>query len=206
MDGLDLIRNSIKEMMEELFDNCTERNGILRSMAGHLGVTDTDAIVDVLLESGFDDEAPYPVLHFMVTLAKDIADKDAGRISIALNELNHIIAVGDYPSFGAFSYYPKLHQIFLSYRLPVNPEVPEEEIINIRYYFGTLYQQLDIFADFIMFLCDTKGRSLSIDDYIDYLQSVEDIDDIEERARALSERLDRIEREMRGNTGGSNDE
>ena len=130
MDGLDLIRNSIKEMMEELFDNCTERNGILRSMAGHLGVTDTDAIVDVLLESGFDDEAPYPVLHFMVTLAKDIADKDAGRISIALNELNHIIAVGDYPSFGAFSYYPKLHQIFLSYRLPVNPEVPEEEIIN----------------------------------------------------------------------------
>ena len=197
MDGLQLIMNSIKDMMEELFDECTENKGILRSIADHLGVTDTNAIVDVVLEPGMDKKAPYPVLHFMVTMAKDIEDKDAGRIAIALNELNHIIAAGDYPSFGAFAYYPRLHQIFLSYRLPVNPEVAEDEIINIRYYFGTLYNQLDIFADFIMFLTDTGGRTIDLDDYIEYLQSVEDLDDIEARAKALSERLDKAEAEMK---------
>ena len=197
MEGLQLIMNSIRDMMEELFDECIEKNGMLRSMAEHLGVTETDAIVDVMLESGMDEEAPYPVVHFMVTLAKDIDDEDAGRISIALNELNHIIAVGDYPSFGAFCYYPRLHQIFLSYRLPVNPGAAEDEIINIRYYFGTMYQQLDIFADFIMFLCDSGGETISLDEYIDYLQSVADLDDIEERSKALSERLEKIEKEMK---------
>ena len=50
MDGLQLIMNSIKDMMEELFDECTENKGILRSIADHLGVTDTNAIVDVVLE------------------------------------------------------------------------------------------------------------------------------------------------------------
>jgi hypothetical protein len=199
MNGLDTIMDSIKEMMNELFDNCVDRNKIMRSLIEHLGVTDTDAILDVALEPGFNKDAPYPILHFLVTLAKDINDNDAGRISIALNELNHVIAVGEYPAFGAFCYYPKLHQIFLSYRIPVNPEVPEDEIINLRYYFGTLYQQLDIFADFIMFLCDTKGRTLDLDDYIDYLQSVQDLDDMEARTKALSERLDKIEAEMRGN-------
>ncbi|MCR4907890.1 MAG: hypothetical protein K5985_03600, partial [Lachnospiraceae bacterium] len=60
-----------------------------------------------------------------------------------------------------------------------------------------LYQELDIFADFIMFLCDTNGRTLDLDDYIDYLQSVEDLDDIQERAKVLSERLDDIEASSR---------
>ncbi len=178
--------------MEELFDGCeeNEKNGVLRSIADDLGVTGTDAVIDVVFEAGMNENAPYPVIHFLVTLAKDIKDEEAGRISIALNELNHIIAVGDFPAFGTFAYYPRLHQIFLSYRLPVNPAAADDEIINIRYYFGTLYQVLDIFADFIMFLCDTSGLTIDIDDYIDYLQTVQDIDDMEERAKILSERLE----------------
>ena len=116
-------------------------------------------------------------------------------LSAAVNELNNVISVGEFPAFGAFCYYPKLHQIFLNYRLPVNPAVPEEETVNIRYYIATLYQQLDVFADFIMFICDTKGRTLELDDYIDYLKSVDDIDDLQERTRALEEYLEKVESE-----------
>ncbi len=195
MEELKRIRESIIGMMEELFGECTERDGVMRSLAENLGVTGVDALVDVLMEPGLEEENPYPVVHFLVTLAKDIEDKDAGRIAIALNELNHIICVGEFPSFGTFAYYPNLHQVFLSYRMPVNPGAPEAEISNIRYYFATLYEQLDIFADFIMFLCDTKGRTIDLDDYIEYLLSVENIDDMEERSRMLSEVLEKYERE-----------
>ncbi len=193
MDGISIITDNIKEMMQELFDDCREVKGVIRSQVKNLGVTGVDAIFDVVMEYGFDPGMPYPVLHFLVTLAKDIEDSDAGRISIALNELNQVIAVGDYPGFGSFCYYPDLHQIFLNYRLPINPNVPEEETVNIRYYIATLYQQLDIFADFIMFICDTHGTTMELEDYLDYLQSVSDIDDLEARSKALSEYLERLD-------------
>ena len=195
MEGIDLILDNIKKMMEELFDECREVKGVMRSHVKDLGVTGVDALFEVVMEYGFDPQMPYPIVHFMVTLAKDIDERDGGRISVALNELNHVIAVGDYPSFGAFCYYPRLRQIFLSYRLPVNPAAAEAEVSNIRYYMATLYRQLDIFADFIMFICDTQGQTMELADYMNYLSSVEDIDDIQERTKALEEYLNRLESE-----------
>lgn len=54
-------------------------------------------------------------------------------------------------------------------------------MINIKYIFGVLCQQPDLFADFIMFLCDNEGRTLTMDRYPDYISRIRDINDIEER-------------------------
>ena len=70
-----------------------------------------------------------------------------------LNDLNTAISAGAFPSFGCFGYYAPLKQVYLSYRMPVNPDVLNEEYENIRYYLATLYEQLDLFADYIIFLC-----------------------------------------------------
>ncbi|HAG68682.1 MAG TPA: hypothetical protein DCL38_01760 [Lachnospiraceae bacterium] len=189
MNGVQLILNEIKSMMEDFFETCSEQNGVLRSIAEHLGVTDVSAIVDVAMEMIGDEEAPYPVLHFLITLAKDVPGDCVKEIKEALHDLNLAIAVGEYPSFGSFCYTPELDQIFLSYRMPVNTAAAENELINIRYYFGMLYEQMDLFADFIMFLCDNNGQLPKLKDYLDYLDEVTDLNDLETRALLLKEKL-----------------
>ncbi|MBQ7583716.1 MAG: hypothetical protein IJT24_03820 [Lachnospiraceae bacterium] len=193
MDGLKHIMDGTKELMNELFDGVRENGGALRSMAEHLGVTDVCAIVETVLEGGLNEEMPYPVLHFHITLAQNVPDAAADNICVSLNELNNVTGVGEYPCFGSFAYYPRLNQIYLTYRLPVNPEAPEDELVNIRYYFGVLYEQLDLFADFIMLLCDSGGNILSLEEYVDYLAEIQDMNDIEERVRLLEKRMKEAE-------------
>ena len=62
-------------------------------------------------------------------------------------------------------------------------------MVNIKYYFGVLYEQLDLLADYIMFLCDNEGRMVPMEEYVDYLSQIQDLNDMEERVAALEERL-----------------
>lgn len=185
MDGMKRIMDGVKEMMGELFSPPTEKNGVYRSFAEHIGVTDITAIVETVLEGGVNEDMPYPILYFHVTLASNIPEEYEDKLTKSLNVLNNVISVGDFPFFGAFSYYPRLSQIYLSYRLPVNPDNPEGELTNLRYYFGVLYEELDSFADYIMFLCNNEGESPDIDSYLSYLKEIEDWDDLKERAKLL---------------------
>ena len=187
MDGLDIILDGLKEFMNELFDGVEEKGEIYRSIAEHLGVTDVSAIVEAVLEAGVDERAPYPIIHFHTTIASNIPDEYGDALGVSLNVLNNVISVGAFPSFGCFCYYPRLKQIYLTYRMPVNPEDPDNTLVNIQYYLGVLYDELDAFADYIMFLCDNKGVSPGIEEYIAYLKDIADWNDIEKRAEALSE-------------------
>ena len=65
-----------------------------------------------------------------------------------------------------------------------------------------LYEELDVFVDYIMFLCDNEGRSSGIDDYLDYINDVNDMNDLEERA----EKLTRVIEEMKKDFEENNDE
>ena len=186
MDGMSIIMQGIRQMMDELFDGVADNDGIYRSFAEHLGVTDAGAVVEVLLEGGLNDEVTYPIIHFFITLASNVPKGIEKELCHSLNVLNNIISVGEFPSFGCFCYYPALDQIFLSYRLPVHPEAPERELDNIRYYLGVLYEELDAFIDYIMYLCDNKGMSPDPDSYVEYLKNISDWDDIAERAKTLS--------------------
>ncbi len=201
MDGLNRIMKGVKEMMNELFDGVTEKDGVYRSMAEHLGVTDVSAVVEVALEGGVNEDIAYPILHFLVTVAGNIPEEYENKLTYSLNVLNNVIAVGEFPSFGNFCYYPALHQIYLNYRLPVSPGSPDGEIDNIRYYFGVLYEELDAFVDYIMFLCDNEGESPDLDAYLKYLKEIDDWNDIEARARNLSALFDDLKERMKEQPG-----
>ncbi len=112
------LSTALKEMMTELFGECLENDGVLRAHAEHLGVTDADAIVDVALEGGLREEAPYGVLHFHTTFAEHIPEEALADLLISLNGLNHVISAGAFPGFGTFAYYDPLEQVYLSYRMP----------------------------------------------------------------------------------------
>ena len=138
------LSTTLKEMMNELFGECLENDGVLRARAEHMGVTDATAIVDVMLEGGVREEAPYGVLHFHTTFAENIPEESLADLLIALNGLNHVISAGAFPGFGTFAYYDPLKQVYLSYRMPVNLNQIEAEYDNIRYYLGCLYDQMDL--------------------------------------------------------------
>ena len=175
---------ALRESMETLFGNCRTYEDVLRSVCTHLGVSDAGAIVEAAFEAGFNPDAPYPVLHFHTTLAQKIDEEKIPGILKGINELNTVISAGAFPSFGCFGFYAPLSQIYLSYRMPVNPEVLEAEFENARFYLGSLYEELDLFTDFIMFLCNDP-ENLTIDAYMDYLDTIADLDNIEARLEFL---------------------
>ncbi len=177
----------LREMMTELFGECLDHDGVLRARAGNLGVVNAQVIVEVMLEGGLREEAPYGVLHFHTTLAEKIPEDAVADLLISLNGLNHVINAGSFPGFGCFCYYEPLSQVYLSYRLPVNLNQIEAEYDNIRYYLGCLYDQLDVFVDFIMFAIANPG-GMTIEDFMEYLDMVSDLDDIEGRLRVFERR------------------
>ena len=188
-DPIKELSKVLSEMITELFGECYDQDGVLRARAENLGVVNGKAIVEVMLEGGLREEAPYGVLHFHTTLAENIPEEALADLLISLNGLNHVINAGAFPGFGAFCYYEPLEQVYLSYRMPVNLLQIEAEYDNIRYYLGMLYDQLDMFEDFIMFAINNPG-GMTIADYMRYLDEVSDINDIEGRLRGLEEMFD----------------
>lgn len=188
-DTIKELSKALTEMFNELFGECFEQDGVLRARANNLGVVNGQAIVEVMLEGGLREEAPYGVLHFHTTLAENIPEEALADLLISLNGLNHVINAGAFPGFGSFCYYEPLEQVYLSYRMPVNLLQIEAEYDNIRYYLGMLYEQLDMFEDFIMFAINNPG-GMTISDYMGYLDEVSDINDVEARLRGLEDIFD----------------
>ena len=195
MNGFDMILSSLKTMIEELYGEVKDEDGMYRTMVQHIGVSDMNAILEVLPEGGFNRERPYPILHFHLTLAVNVPEEYEAELCLSLNRLNNAISVGDFPSFGCFAYHPGLRQIYLTYRLPVNPDDPDNEAVNIRYYLGVLYEELDALGDYILFLCNNEGKSPILDEYLRYLKNIDDWNDIERRSEELSELLREFEKE-----------
>ncbi|MBO4899615.1 MAG: hypothetical protein J5509_04935 [Lachnospiraceae bacterium] len=188
------LSKTLQEMMTELFGECIENDGVLRSRIEHMGVTDATVILDVMLEGGFREEAPYGILHFHTTMAEGVPEDSLADLLISLNSLNHVVSAGAFPGFGTFAYYDPLSQVYLSYRMPVNLNQIEAEYDNIRFYLGSLYDQLDILEDFIMFSIVNPG-GMSISDYMDYLDEVSDINSLEDRYAAFEAEFEAIAKE-----------
>jgi len=196
LNTIEEFMDSLEKSIEELFGETHIKSGVIRSLPGNLGVTAANVIFEAAMEEGFNPENPYPVLHFHVTLAKDIEDSIVSKVLEGLNELNTTISAGSFPGFGCFGYYPPLRQVYLSYRMPINPDALDKDFDNVLYYLGTLYEQLDIFVDFVLFLCDDPEK-ISLKDYMNYLDSIADLNNMEERINELEKRFEELEKETK---------
>jgi hypothetical protein len=78
--------------------------------------------------------------------------------------------------------------------MPVNLNQIEEEYDNIRYYLGCLYDQMDLFMDFVMFSIVNPG-GMSIADYMNYLDEISDLDNLEERLAVFESEFEEMARE-----------
>ena len=191
---IEKLDSAIEENLRELFGSCEENSGVYRSVIEHVGVLDTNAILEIAPENGVRDEVPYPSLQFHLTLAQDVDEDVEANLLISLNSLNHVIAAGAFPSFGTFVYYMPLRQVYLSYRMPVNPDDIDAAITDMRYILAVLYEQLDLFMDFILYTVSSP-EGISIDDYMDYLDEVSDLDDIITRSNLLLQMIENGEGE-----------
>ncbi len=194
MNSISEFEQFLSEDMKELFGECIKRGDVLRSLVENMGVTNSSVIFEAAFETDMDPETLYPVLHFHTTLAQNIEDELVPKIVMGLNELNTAISAGAFPAFGCFGYYAPLQQVYLSYRMPVNLEAPEAERQNIRFYLGSLYDQLDLFVDFVLFLCEDP-ETITLEEYMDYLDSITDLNNIDLRIKALEKYLEELEKE-----------
>lgn len=186
MESISEFKDALKEDMESLFGSCEIKGGVLRSMGEHFGVSDSGVIIEAALESGLSPDDSYPIVHFHTTLAQKIDDSLIPVILQGLNDLNTVIAAGSFPAFGSFGYYAPLRQVYLTYRMPLDPGTLDAGRENARYYMGSLYEQLDLFVDYVLFLCNDPDR-ITLDEYMEYLDTIADFNDLENRLELLEE-------------------
>ena len=182
-------------MMEDIKTLCgdyEEKDGIIRAMADHFGVNDSSVILEAAVEvlpNG--DDYPYPVVHFNLTIAKEIAEENFAKISELLNDLNVVFQTGDFPSFGSLCLYKPLKQIIYGYRMPVNVGAVEGEMENIRFFLSTVFDQLDIFVDLILYIAQ-GNENLTLEEYLRFLGQMRDMYDLQERAELLEKKLNEL--------------
>ncbi len=195
-DGNDVIlelQNTIKEILESLCEECQEEGGVIRGMAEHFGVNDSAIIVEAAIEAMDNGEDyPYPVVHFNFTMAKEIEPEHFGKIAELLNDLNVVFQTGDFPSFGNFCLYKPYGQVFYGYKMPINIGALEGEQENIKFFFATVFDQLDLFVDLVLYVAQGDVE-LTLEDYLAYLKGLKDLYDLQERADKLEEMLRELE-------------
>ena len=182
----------IQSDIKELCGECENDNGVLRAMIRGLGISGASGIIEVVvegLENG--EDLPYPALYFHITLARDIEEENFESVSYLLCQLNMAFSLGDYKSFGYFGLHRDLKQIYYGYRMPFNIGALDNEMENVRFVMATIFDQMDIFDDFVLYVADGH-RELTLDRYMEYLQKVDDINNFEERADAFVKLIDEI--------------
>lgn len=184
--------SALKESMKMLFGECKEYKGMLRCLPEHLGVSDSGAIIEAAFETGLNPDAPYPLLHFRTTLAQNIEEAKIPGVLMGLNDLNSVINAGAFPAFGCFCFYAPLKQIFTGYRMALNPDALEEDFENARYYLASLYETMDLFIDYIQFLCADPDR-MTLKDYMAYLDYVSDMNDLKFRMEQMEKLISMID-------------
>ncbi len=180
----------IKADIEELCGECSYDNGVLRAMVHNLGLSESNAILEAVLE-GLDngEDLPYPALYFHFTLAKNIEEENFENISYLISQLNMAFTLGDYKSFGYFGLHRDLKQIYYGYRMPFNIGALENEHENVRFVLATIFDQLEIFVDFVLYIADGH-KELTLDRYMEYLQNLRDYNNLDERADAFIRMID----------------
>lgn len=187
------LKNTIKEILENLCEECTEDGGVLRALAEHFGVNDSSVIIEAAIEAMENGEDyPYPVVHFNFTMAKDIEPESYGKIAELLNDINVVFQTGEYPSFGNFCLYKPLGQIFYGYKMPINIGALEGEQENIKFFIATVLDQLDLFVDLVLYVAQ-GDVNLTLEDYLNYLNGLNDLYDLQEKAEKLEEMIKEIE-------------
>lgn len=187
--------SGVKASLEELYGNCKVMGDVLRSEIDDIGVTGVSGMMEVILENGFTDENPYPVLHFHITLVADVPQEVVPQLLISLNSLNYVISTGAYPSFGGFVYLPEFEQVYMGYRMPINVDQLDGELNNVRYYLATITNQLDIFEDFLFYFMESP-EILSATDFMNYIESVNDANEIADKADLLEEKINKLQEEL----------
>lgn len=150
----------IQQLMEKKIGNCVAKGEVLRSMANNVGYFDGNAIVEVSWLP-FKKDAPnaWPVLQFLCTLAQNIQEDIVPVLKERLSELNGVTMLGYY------GYYAPLQQIYHCYRLPVNPDMPEEMLRQVDYCLDQIRHQLDVFLDYVMIQAD-QPEQMTLEEYI----------------------------------------
>ena len=80
----------------------------------------------------------------------------------------------------------------MSYRMPLNKDALDADFVNVKYYLEEVTYLLDLFADYILFICDDPG-SVTLEAYMNYLDIVADLNDLESRLDMLEETLEQFE-------------
>ena len=163
----------VAKCLGELFGKVEYEEGVYRTVTDEMGLTGNCAVIECIYENGLREEAPYPVMHFHVTVTDKIPARVVPYLRTGLDELNNAITLGAFPALGYFGFYEPFGQVYLTYRMPYSVDALEEELYNVKYFLGTLYEELDVFIDFIAFLVSRPGE-MSLKKYMEYLDEVSD--------------------------------
>lgn len=157
---MDNTLNLVKKIMQEKFGKCMDNNHVLRSMACGVGYFDGNVIIEVSrLYFPKNVPANRPVLQFLSTLAQNVEDEIVSELKEKLTELNGVTMLGYY------GYYAPLKQVYHNYRLPINPNMPEEVECQVVFCLDQILRQLDNFLDYVMILAD-KPDIMTLKNYI----------------------------------------
>ncbi len=169
----EIIDGVLRESMGGLFGECSvDEDGTYRSQVTHLGEVDGYVTLEAAIEKGFKEAYEYCVVHFHAAIAANVPEDALPDLMIALGALNHTVNAGAYPGFGCYSYYDPLNRVYLTYRLPVNPEDPAGAEGDVRYAVACIYEQLEAFEDYVMLTLTNPGMA-DMKQYLDYLKEKE---------------------------------
>ncbi|MCR5777187.1 MAG: hypothetical protein K6G84_07210 [Lachnospiraceae bacterium] len=183
-------RSEVFESMSQLFGEGKNEDNIYRIVTDPFGISEGSAIIECVFENGLRADAPYPVIHFHVTLTDHVPARVVPYLRTGLDELNNAIAVGAFPALGFFGFYEPFGQVYLTYRLPYSMDALEEELYNVKYFLGSLYEELDVFMDYIYFLMSNPD-GMTLQDYMKHIHGMADFgteEEIEE-LRILSKEI-----------------
>lgn len=167
--NIDVFKSKVNEIMEQIFGDGQYEEDSYRIVVDDLGLFEGCAIVEALFENGLYAEAPYPVMHFHVTITDNVPEENFDKLKRGISELNNAIAMGEFKALGMFGLYEPFGQVYLTYRLPCNIDMLEEELFNVKYFLGSLYEELDLFVDYFFFLINAQ-EEISLDDYMGFLE------------------------------------
>ena len=150
----------IREIMEEEFGESSVNNGAIRCMAEDLGRYEGKAIVEAMWVPFVQGaEYTHPVIQFASTLAQEIEDEVVADIKRSLTDLNVHTMLGQY------GYYEPLRQLYHCYRMPVNLDVPEQSLEEVRYTLQQIRRQLDAYLDYVLVVAE-QPNAMTVEEYI----------------------------------------
>lgn len=161
---INLFFSEIKELLEIEVGTVTEKNGVLRAIADDVGLDNGKIILEVCWAED-QEEGDFKVLQIYSTLAQNIEEDVVPAIQNKLVELNSITLLGYY------GYYSKLHQIFHTYRIPVDTAHMIIALDQIRYCLDQIRYQFEIFYNYVVLIADNP-EEMELGDYMEAMNAI----------------------------------